>query len=69
MILIEIEDVKSIKNEDQIITSGLSNFPKDIYIGNIKEIKKDEYKVSTILYVEPKQDMNDITYVGVLTDK
>lgn len=68
-ILIEIEDVKSIKNEDQVITSGLSNFPKDIYIGNIKEIKKDEYKVSTILYVEPKQDMNDITYVGVLTDK
>ena len=36
---------------------------------NINKIKKDDYKISYILYITPSQNMNDLTYVGVLTNK
>lgn len=69
-ILVELTtDKKGIKKGDKLITSGLGNFPKNIYIGEIKKIEKDSYNLSNILYVQPKQDMNDINYVAVLKSK
>ncbi len=69
-ILVElIENNQKIEKEDQVVTSGLGNLPKDIYIGTVEKLKKDNYKISNIIYVKPKQNMNNITYVGVLTDK
>lgn len=69
-ILVEIEkDNDEIKKGSKLVTSGLGNFPKNIYIGDVKKITKDNYKISNILYVLPKQDMNDINYVAVLKSK
>ena len=62
-------DEKGIGIGDSITTSGLGDLPKGIYIGMVKKIEKDNYNLSTILFVEPKQDMNDINYVAVLKNK
>lgn len=51
---------------DSFHTSGLSNIPKNIYIGQVEKIEKDSFDLNYILYVKPKQDMNDIDYVIVL---
>ena len=45
------------------------SFLFDIYVGKVEKIKKDNYKITNTLYVLPDQDMNDITYVGVLKSK
>ena len=55
-----------IKEGERLVTSGLGNLPKDIYIGDVEKIKKDSYNLSSLIYVKPKQDMNEINYVAVL---
>ena len=55
-----------VKVGDILITSGLGIFPKGLKIGEVKEIKKDDYEISNILFVNPNQDMNNIEYVCVL---
>lgn len=57
------------KKGDTIKTSGLGNIQKNIPIGIVDKIKKDKYNISYILSIKPYQNMNDITYVGVLTNK
>lgn len=60
---------KKIKPGDEFYSSGLADLPKNIYIGTVKKIEKDNYGLSNILYVEPKQDMNDINYVAILNNR
>ncbi len=62
-------DGKNVSIGDIVTTSGLGNLPKGIYIGMVKKIEKDNYNLGTIIYVEPKEDMNDINYVAVLNSK
>ncbi len=64
-----ITDSKGVKKGDKVYTSGLGNFPKNIYIGTVEKIVKDSFGVSYILYVTPASDMNDIGYVAVLKRK
>lgn len=52
---------------DKVLTSGLGNFPKNIEIGEVYDIKKDRYSLLNVLLVKPYQDMSDINYIGVLT--
>ncbi len=59
-------NIKGIKEGDKFYTSGLYDFPKNVYIGTVKKVEKDSYDLSDILYVKPDQDMNDINYVMVL---
>ena len=59
-------DEGSIKENDMVITSGLGNLPKGIEIGKVKRIERDSYDLTSILYVEPLSDFNDINYVMVL---
>lgn len=50
-----------------IKTSGLGGmFPRGIYIGTVKEIENDKYDLSKTLYVETKQNFDEIHYVTVL---
>lgn len=58
---------KNIKIGDEIVTSGLGNLPKNIQIGKIEKIEEDEYAMTNILYIKPYQDMNNISYMAVLT--
>lgn len=59
-------DKGNIKKGDDFYSSGLSGFPKNLYIGTVEKIEKDSYDLSDILYVRPKQDMNDINYVVII---
>jgi len=50
-----------------IKTSGLGGmFPRGIYIGTVKKIEDDKYNLSKTLYVETKQNFDEIHYVTVL---
>lgn len=57
---------KDINIGDEFYSSGLGNFPKNIYIGKVEKIDKDAYDLGNVIYVKPKQDMNDINYLMVL---
>ena len=53
-----------------VYTSGLGGiFPSGILIGNVKEVIKDKYDVSNIIYVSLSSDINDLKYVKVLKRK
>ena len=58
-----------IKKGDKIITSGLGNMPKGLFIGTVEEYEIDEYELSKIIYVKPAQDLNDINYVTIIKEK
>ena len=60
---------KDVQIGDDFYSSGLSDFPKNIYIGSVEKIEKDTYDLGSIIYVKPKQDMNDINYLLVLSNK
>lgn len=67
--IFEIEGMTNydgVKIGDNIYTTGLGNFPSDLYIGTVTKIKQDQYGISKILEVTPKQNMNQIRYVAVL---
>lgn len=63
----ELTNGQNIKKGQKVTTSGLGNIPKNIPIGKVEKIEKDKYEVAFIAYIKPYQDMNNITYVGVLT--
>lgn len=58
-----------IKSGDVVLTSGLSEYiPKGLYIGKVKKVERDKYNLSKSLYIETKQDFNNIHYVTVLKE-
>ena len=58
-----------IKNGDIVLTSGLSEYiPRGLYIGKVKKVERDKYSLSKSLYIETKQDFNNIHYVTVLKE-
>ncbi|MBO6195169.1 MAG: rod shape-determining protein MreC [Bacilli bacterium] len=50
-----------------VVTSGLSsNMPSGLYIGKIKELKKDKYNLSNIIIIKIGADINDLNLVKVV---
>ena len=58
---------QEIKEGDQVYTSGLTNIPGDILVGCVKKIKTDGLELEYILDVSSVIDMNDLSYVAVIT--
>lgn len=58
-----------INENDSVLTSGLGNMPRGIYIGKVISSKIDNYDLSKTLYVKTEQDFNSINYVTVLKEK
>lgn len=56
----------NVKIDDNVETSGLGDLPKGVKLGQVKKIEKDSYNLTSILYVLPYSDMDDISYVMVL---
>ena len=54
---------------DIVLTSGLGNMPKGIYIGKVISSEIDNYDLSKTLYIKTEQDFNSINYVTVLKEK
>lgn len=57
-----------IPKESIVVTSGLGQMPKGIYIGKVIKTKIDNYNLSQIVYVKPKQDFSNINYITVLKE-
>lgn len=65
-----ISDNKEIQKESIVYTSGLNDlFPSGIRIGTVKNIEKDNYGLSKIVYIEPANDLNELNVVSVLKRK
>ena len=61
-----LDKYSTLKEGDIITTSGLTNIPKGIYVGKIKEVKMDENNLGQELKVE-LVDNSDLIYVGVIS--
>jgi len=62
-----VDKTSKVEVGNVIKTSGLGGmFPRGIYIGTVKDIKNDKYDLSKTLYVETKQNFDEIHYVTVL---
>ena len=65
-----ISDNKEIPNDAIAYTSGLNDlFPAGIRIGVVKDVKKDNYGLSKIVYIEPADDIGKLNLVTVLKRK
>ena len=51
---------------DEIITSGLTEIPANLYVGTIEEIKKDELGLIQMVKVKLGVNYNDLSYFVVL---
>ena len=57
----------TLKVGDLIVTSGLSTlYPKDVYIGRIREIGAKPWESSLVIDVEPTVDFSRLEYVFAL---
>lgn len=65
-----VDKLSDVKEGDTILTSGVgSMFPRGIYVGVVKKVQSDKYDLSKTLYIETKEDFNNIHYVTVLKEK
>lgn len=51
---------------DDISTSGYSTFPKNLYIGKVKSVEKQERKLQKMVYIEPAADFKRLEEVYVV---
>lgn len=61
---IKLESV--IKEGDKVYTSGLTNITKDILIGTVSNITKDDLELEYIIEVTPAANFHNLNYVGVI---
>lgn len=67
--IIEVDKEADVKVGDTVMTSGLSEYiPRGLYIGQVTKMEKDKYNLSKKIYVQTKQDFNNIHYVSVLKE-
>ena len=65
-----ISDNKDIPKDSIVYTSGLNDlFPSGIKVGIVKEVKKDNYGLSKIVYIEPSSNLGELNSVSVLKRK
>ncbi|MFC1517343.1 rod shape-determining protein MreC [Candidatus Margulisiibacteriota bacterium] len=65
-----IANTATVKKEDRIITSGISNiFPKGLLVGMITKVKKEKYNVFQKVEVSPAVNFSKLHYVFILTGR
>ena len=62
--MIKLEN--AIKEGDKVYTSGLTNITKDILIGTVSNITKDNLELEYIIEVTPAANFHNLNYVGVI---
>lgn len=63
-----ITNYDGVSLNSKVLTTGYGVFPRGLLVGYVKDIKKDNYDISKVLYVQLNQDINDLFYVVVLKD-
>lgn len=58
---------QEIKEGDQVYTSGLTSIPGDVLVGKVKEIRTDGLELEYVLDVASVADMQNLSYVAVLS--
>ncbi|GAB2560619.1 rod shape-determining protein MreC [Gracilibacillus alcaliphilus] len=68
LLVLEMNESNSDVEEGQVVfSSGLGGmFPKGLEIGEIKEVQADRYELTTMAYVKPSADLNDLNHVIVI---
>jgi rod shape-determining protein MreC len=51
---------------DNISTSGYSTFPKNLYIGTVKSVEKQERKLQKLVHIEPAADFARLEEVYIV---
>ena len=51
---------------DDIVTSGYSTLPRDLYIGKVKKVEKQERKLQKLVLIEPAVDFKRLEEVFVV---
>lgn len=51
---------------DDISTSGYSTFPKNLYIGKVKSVEKQERKLQKLVHIEPAADFERLEEVYIV---
>lgn len=51
---------------DDISTSGYSTFPKNLYIGKVKSVEKQERKLQKLVHIDPAADFKRIEEVYIV---
>lgn len=54
---------------DDISTSGYSTFPKNLYIGKVKSVEKQERKLQKLVHIEPAADFKRLEEVYIVRGK
>lgn len=62
-----ISENTEILENSTVVTTGMDNiFPSGILIGNVKYIEKDNFDLTTTVFVKPSVSFDNIYYVSVL---
>lgn len=67
LILSQITSEGEIEEGQQVVTSGLSGItPSSLLIGTVDEVTLDNFGLTSLVYVEPATDMEDVRFVTVV---
>lgn len=66
LIVKNMNNYDNIEVGDLVYTSGLGNLPKGILIGRVEKIEYDKYEIEQKIYVNNKNNLDDIKIVAVL---
>lgn len=53
----------------KVVTTGINSFPSGFLIGYVKNMEDNKYGISKKIYVETKQNFDDIRYVSVVSEE
>lgn len=68
-VMTKIPAQHTIKEKDIIVTSGLGGiFPEKIPVGEIQEIRLDEYDSQPMAIIKPYENIKEVTSVAVIKD-
>ena len=66
LIIKTMNNYDNIEIGDLVYTSGLGSLPSGILIGKVKKIEYDNYEIEQKIYINSKNDLDNINIVAVL---
>lgn len=68
LVMSHLVTANNVKVGQQVITSGLGgSTPRGLLIGTVSKIQKDNYGLATTIYVKPATNLNNFSFVTVIS--